>query len=129
MEVDHLVAVWRKIIVGDDKSWVLFENGTCVILMKPEEDLAAQAKELMEEWGPVQVGTPSADFNVIELQNAPGWLVTCHNPDILDYVPPNEFGTSEPSDLLVGLTGRQMRAQDAEELNIVHVEAKRSQEV
>lgn len=48
-----LVAAWRAIIVGAGKSWVLFEYGTCVILMEPAEDLAEQATALLREWGPV----------------------------------------------------------------------------
>lgn len=54
-----LVDIWREIIVGDEKSWVLFENGTCVILMEPGADLAAQATQIIREWGPVHAGSPS----------------------------------------------------------------------
>ena len=54
---DSLIETWRQIIVGGQKSWVLFENGTCVILMNPEADLRRQATELLKEWGPVQ-GAP-----------------------------------------------------------------------
>jgi hypothetical protein len=126
MDAEELVEVWRQIIVGDSKSWVLFENGTCVILMQPESDLAAQATALLEEWGPVQVATPSADFNVIELAEQPGWVVTCHHPDILTYVPPDEFATPEPAEVLVGLAGRSMRDQDASDPHVVHVEDKRA---
>ncbi|GAB3965995.1 hypothetical protein GCM10029978_030120 [Actinoallomurus acanthiterrae] len=53
MDVPELVETWRRIIIGDHKSWVLFANGTCVILMEPEEDLAAQATEILREYGPV----------------------------------------------------------------------------
>ena len=44
---EKLIDVWKDSINGDEKSWVLFENGTCVILLEPEEDLAKQAKELL----------------------------------------------------------------------------------
>ncbi|MGN5421542.1 hypothetical protein ACSVH3_09455, partial [Neisseria meningitidis] len=57
-----LIDVWKKSINGNEKSWVLFENGTCVILLEPEKDLAKQAKEMLSKWGKVQIGTPSADF-------------------------------------------------------------------
>ena len=46
-----LIDVWKDSINGNKKSWVLFENGTCVILLEPEEDLAKQAKKLLSEWG------------------------------------------------------------------------------
>lgn len=113
---------WRGIIQDAEKSWVLFRNGTCVILMQPEGDLTAQAIELMKEWGPVYVGTPAADFNVINLAPAPGWIVTCHHQDILTYVSPDEMMGAEPNDLMVGLLGRSKRDRDAQELEIIHIE-------
>lgn len=119
---NDLVEIWRSIIVGGEISWVMFEQGTCVILMQPESDLAAQATAILAEWGPVQVGTPSADFNIIELAGGSGWVVTCHHPDILNYVPPDEEGTAE---VMIGLMGRATRDQDAQELKVAHVEDKR----
>lgn len=130
MSTDDLINVWRHIIVGKDKSWMLFEHGTCVILMQPEEELAAQVLALMQEWGPVQVGTPAGDFNVVELVDNPGWVVTSHHPDILTYVAPDDMSedgaAKAPDDMLIGLLGRSKRAQDAAELKVIHVEDKRS---
>jgi hypothetical protein len=114
-------AIWRKIIVGDQKSWVAFSEGTCVILMQPEEDLAAQAARLLAEWGPVHVATPSADFNVITLEGG-GWVVTCHHPDILAYVFPEEAAM----EMMAGLVGRQRRNEDSQKLLVAHVEDKRA---
>ncbi len=121
---EKLVGVWREIIVGDDKSWVLFENGTCVILMKPEHDLRSQAIELMKEWGPVHVGSSAGDFSIITLDNDVGWVVTSHHNDILTFVGLDD-ADDDPTDLLVGLLGRSLRNQDAESLVIIHVEDKR----
>lgn len=56
METAALIEKWRSIIVGDEKSWVLFAHGTCVILMQPGDDLAGQATELLREHGPVAAG-------------------------------------------------------------------------
>ena len=120
-----LVEVWRQIIVGNQKSWVLFENGTCVILMEPKSDLRAQALAIMQEWGPVHVGSSAGDFGTIELDDAPGWIVTGHHPDMLTYVAPDELDDPEPEDLAVGLLGRSKRNQDSEGLRVVHVEDKR----
>ena len=124
MDDEELIAAWRGIINGPEKSWVLFGNGTCVILMRPQADLAEQARELLREWGPVQAGTPSGDFATIEL-DAGGWAVTGHHNDILTYVGPDEFESEDPGDMLVGLLGRSRRAQDAEELRVIHVEDRR----
>src|SRR3954470_5207367 len=108
--VDDLVEAWRSSIAGEGKSWVLFEHGTCVIFTNATGDIEKQAHDLLAEWGPVQVATPSADFNVIELAEQPGWVVTCHPPDILNYVSPDEMGP-EPAEIMVGLIGRGMRDQ------------------
>lgn len=121
---EPLVNIWREIIVGDTKSWVLFENGTCVILMEPGEDLAAQATEIIREWGPVYVGSPAADFSVITLEDAAGWVITGHHPDVLTYVGPEEVGL-EPSELAVGLAGRSQRDADGLEPHVIHVEDRR----
>ena len=122
---EELVNIWRKIIRGDDKSWVLFANGTCVILMEPEDDLSAQAIELMKEWGPVHAGSSAGDFSTITLHNDAGWVVTSHHKDILTYVGSEESG-DDPSDLSVGLLGRFKRDQDAGALTVIHVEDKRN---
>ncbi len=122
---DALVDVWRRIIVGSGKSWVLFQHGTCVILMQPEHDLAAQAIEIMKEWGPVHAGSSAGDFSTIALEDYPGWVVTGHHPDMLNYVSPEELATEAPSDLVVGLLGRSKRDQDGEDPQVVHVEDRR----
>ena len=122
---DKLVNAWREIIVGNEKSWVLFENGTCVILLEPEDDLSAQAIGLMKEWGPVHAGSSAGDFSTIALENDAGWVVTCHHNDILTYVLPEELDDS-PEDLLVGLHGRSKRDRDAESLTVIHIEDKRN---
>jgi len=117
-----LVEIWRQIILGDQKSWVLFENGTCVILMEPELDLRAQTIEIMQEWGPVHAGSAAGDFGTIKLDNAPGWVVTGHHPEMLTYVAPDELDNREPTELAVGLLGRSKRNRGSEELRIVHLE-------
>ena len=118
--------LWQNIIIGDTKSWVIFEHNTCVILMNPEEDLALQAKNLLKEYGPYHVGTASADMNVIKLRNDPGWVVTGHHRDILNYVSADEFEDASINDVGIGLVGREDRSKDAEELKIVHIEDNRN---
>ncbi len=121
------VPIWRAILDDDQKSWVLFEHGTCVIFVEPRTDLAAQASKILSTWGPVIVGTPSADFNVIDLDNPlTGWVVTGHHPDVLNYVSPQDFKESEPPNFLVGILGRGNREQDAHSLKVIHIEDSRT---
>ena len=119
-----MVETMRSIIVGENKSWVLFKNGTCVVLVKPEADLAQQAIAIMKEWGPVYAGTPAGDFSVVHLDAYPGWVVTYQHPDILNYVSPDEV-SSGAEDVTIGLLGRSKRDLDGESLTVVHVEDKR----
>ncbi|MEU4324553.1 hypothetical protein [Nonomuraea dietziae] len=123
MTHESVIAIWRQLL-HPGRSWVLFANGTCVILMEPDGDLAGQARDLLREFGPVHAGTPAGDFTTIGLDDAPGWAVTCHHPDILTYVADDELETDD--DLTVGLFGRGKRDQDGHELVVVHVEDKRS---
>src|SRR5262245_30157325 len=112
----ELIQIFRKIIAGDKKSWVLFENATCVILVNPQSNLVEQATDLMKEH-PVLVGSYLGDFGTIKLINDPGWAVTCHHPDILTYVSPDEIGPGPGSDFGIGLLGRSKRDRDAKELH------------
>lgn len=120
MERAELIDRWRTTLDAPDKSWVLFGNGTCVILVVPEGDLAAQAKALLSKWGPVHAGSSFGDFDIIELESG-DWVVTGHHADILTWVGADEVDAGAP-DLVVGLLGRAKRGQDAEELQVIHIE-------
>jgi hypothetical protein len=119
MNQTAMIETWRCLL-DPAKSWVLFANGTCVILMEPTGDLAQQATSLLQEYGPVHAGTPAGDFDIIDLDEASGWAVTGHHPDILTYVDPSELENHD--DLTVGLFGRSKRDQDGHDLIIIHIE-------
>ncbi|MGA8113036.1 MAG: hypothetical protein WCA46_05185 [Actinocatenispora sp.] len=126
MSEESLADSWRRIILGDDKSWVAFAHGTCVVLPTPKAgaDLAAQAVGILREYGPVLAGTPAGDFGTITLDPGPGWVVWSHHPDVLTYVGPDE-AADDPGDLAVGMLGRFKRDQDSRVLEVVHVEDRR----
>jgi hypothetical protein len=125
MRAADLVNIWRHVMTDDATSWVLFRNGTCVVLPDPgpDADLANLATELLRAYGPTPVEKPG-DFGVISRHPEPGWLVWCHQGDISTYVDPSEVreGTS---DLDVGKWGRSKRDWDAHELEVTHVEDRR----
>ncbi len=123
---DPLVDTWRQIIADDEKSWVLFEHGTCVVLTTPGDDLAAQAVSVLRDSGPVHPGTPAADFGTVPLETTPGWVITSHHPDVLTYVSPEEIAQDgDNTPLAAGLYGRSKRDQDAHSLTVIHVEDNR----
>jgi hypothetical protein len=72
--------------------------------------------------GPVHPGSPAGEFSVIHLSDdASGWVVAGHHPNVLTYVALDEVPDS-PTDLQVGLLGRHKRAKDARDLQVVHEE-------
>lgn len=113
------VEILRKAVRNPATPWVMFANGTVVFLPGETGDLAAAAARTLAGVGPAQPGTPSADFRVVTLDD--GWLVGGHHPDIFTVVAPEEPGDS-PSDVVVGLMGRQKRDEDAGTLEVIHVE-------
>ncbi|MFD8392980.1 hypothetical protein ACFV2N_28205 [Streptomyces sp. NPDC059680] len=126
VDTETLIDAWRRLLAGSGKTWVLFEHGTCVVLEEPTGDLAAQATEILREFGPVRVGGPAGDFRVLELHNGEGWLVTGHHPDVVTFVPLDD--SADPSHLAVGILGRSRRDRDGTELHVVHVEDDRPAE-
>lgn len=116
-----LTKVWQKVMKDSGRPWVLFRRGTCVMLDTETQDLRGVAKQLMREWGPVRIATPSADFNVLKLADDSGWLVACHHPSISTYVGPSEVPSGNVPEVIIGLRGRSKRDEDSSELAIIHV--------
>jgi hypothetical protein len=85
MSEHQLGAVWRRIIRGEGKSWVVFAHGTCVVLpdLEPTADLAAVAVGILRQYGPVRAGSPAGDFGTITLDPGPGWAVYGHHKDVI----------------------------------------------
>ncbi|MFJ9948726.1 hypothetical protein [Kitasatospora sp. NPDC091207] len=125
MDTEALAGTWRRLITDRAKSWVLFEHGTCVVLVAPagSDDLAGRARTLLADAGPVHPGSSAGDFGVIDLGDTAGWVVTGDHPDVLTYVGPAE--PAERSELVVGLFGRGKRHRDGTDLRVVHVEDRR----
>ena len=66
----ELIESWKVIfkneISVDSKAWILFKNGTVVLVPETQsvETATEAAKKIMEKDGPVYPGTPHGDFNV-----------------------------------------------------------------
>ncbi|UHD17881.1 ATP-binding response regulator [Thiocapsa bogorovii] len=119
------IDTYRRVIADPETLWVLFEQGTCVLLRQPAADPAAEAKALLRACGPVLAGSVAAEFSVLELDGGRGWVVGSHHPDIVTLVFPQEIDADARA-VAVGLFGRAKREQDARGLRVRHVEDRRS---
>ncbi|KAL4879213.1 hypothetical protein BJY04DRAFT_220331 [Aspergillus karnatakaensis] len=120
-----LITAFRTILThGATYPWVVFSHGTVVILTSPSSTLSPkeQATEIMREWGPVHIGTPAADFNILDLmEEAGGYMVSGHHRDMLTFVPGSDVEDNAER-FVVGMVGRGRRDEDGRDLEVVHVE-------
>lgn len=116
----ELVHIYQKIVIDPSIRWVLFKNGTCVMLLNPEEDIHRQAIKILKEHGSVIAGTPSGDFEVTKIPEINGWVVTGDYPGIMMYVSAREAG-SNLNDFEIGMLGRKKRELDAKELEVIYI--------
>lgn len=113
----ELANIYKKVIEPKLKDWVVFENGTCVIIYHPPKDLKAEAIEVLQKYGTVTPGSESADFEVMKVDN--GWVVAGNQPGILNYVSEDEGNGKE--DFEIGLMGRDKKEQDSQYLKVVYL--------
>ena len=125
-DIAALNEIWRQVLSDEVKAWVIFKNGTCVVCRESDKDAREYAIELMKNMGIVVSGTSHGDFVVHPLEKIPGWIVEYHHEDIFSYVSPSEFERDFVEDMMVGLHGRHMRGEDAQSLEIVHIEKRDS---
>lgn len=117
-----LVSVYKKIVIDQSSSWVLFGNGTCVMLLEPQKNIKEQAIKILREHGSVAAGTPSGDFEVTKIPEISGWIVTGDYPGIMMYVSLKEG--EKKGDFEIGMIGRTKRELDGKVLEVVYVEEK-----
>jgi hypothetical protein len=121
----ELIEAWRATLAGLDKSWVLFEKGTCIVFTEPASDLTAQAKAILREFGQAGDGSDIGDFAAtIPLDDGRGWLVAGRHSDIVTFVSRDEIAPGVP-DAAIGRIGRAKRQQDMNQLRVLHVEERR----
>lgn len=120
----ELVDIFKKAVIDSSTNWVLFKNGTCVLLLNSQEDIQSQAIKILKEHGSVIPGTPSGDFEVTKIPEIDGWLITGDYPGILNYVSSQDG--QKKGDFEIGMIGRERRELDAKELGIIHVEDKQT---
>jgi hypothetical protein len=105
--------------------WVLFKNGTYIIIKDTSiKNDTAYSIEIMKTYGPVMPGSPSDDIGVMHLTKVAGWVVSYDHPAMHTYVGPEELenaGIKAPTDVDIGLWGRQKREKDAGACRIIYV--------
>lgn len=108
------------------QDWVLFEHGTYIIFDNADTipNIENKAIELIKKYGPIIIGTPSGDFNVISLNKTEGWTVSSHGYGIYTYVNPKELNFKNPKDYEVGLFGRNKRDLDGKSPIIIYTNRK-----
>lgn len=118
---EELIKYVRLSINPYFKDWVLFENGTYIILedFKDGKFIEEVAIEQMEQFGPVHAGGPAGDFNVIKLEDTEGWVVSGHGYGMYTYVHPMELTNKDPQDYEVGLYGRGKRDLDGHNPKVI----------
>lgn len=97
------------------ENWILFENGTYIIIedILNEKEIETQGLEKMNKFGPVHGGGPAGDFGTITLDKTDGWVVSGHGYGMYTYVHPLELNKEEaPEDYEIGLYGRSKRNLD-----------------
>ena len=120
-----LVQTWQRLLQFDPRPWVVFENGTCVVLADPEDNIEVQAQRILAASGPDGAHPAPSEMNVVTPYEMPGWVVSGHDPNVLVYVGFGEAGSPDTKKEDVALAGRAKLAKDAETLAIIHVEERR----
>ena len=123
METKSLLENVKLAINPKFQNWVLFENGTYIILDDVSQipDVKSEVIKLIEEFGPVSTGGPAGDFGVTTLNKTEGWVVSGHGYGMYTYVHPSELDSNSPDDATIGLYGRSKRDKDGQNPNIIHI--------
>lgn len=121
MQHIELIAAWRQLLSGAGKPWIVFENGTCVVVDAPTPDVVERAQDVLRDGGPVRPGGEGGDFRVLALREHLGWVVTGHHPAIGTFVGRNEVEEGA-HEVEIGLLGRSKRGMDTAGLRVLHVE-------
>jgi len=106
--------------------WILFENGTYIIIEEAsdEKEIERLGLERMIEFGPVHAGGPAGDFATTTLDDTDGWVVSGHGYGMYTYVHPSELEEANPQDLTIGLYGRSKRNLDGLNPKVIGISAK-----
>ncbi|CDW53030.1 hypothetical protein TTRE_0000129301 [Trichuris trichiura] len=127
---ERLIDVYRKLI-KPCYSWVLFANGTAVVLNEDKCDLSIEmatdyARKKLKKCAKAKPGTPMNDITAQHIPWLDGWLVNYKSRRVTTFIPVDGISLKNGEDkndpMTFGLLGRILRAKDAEELDIIHLQ-------
>jgi hypothetical protein len=105
------------------KNWVLFKNGTYVIIddISNVSDVAAEAMRLLDAYRPETIlNTPNANYSISHLDKAEGWSVYGNGYGIYTYVHPSEM-VEVPSPPSIIVFSKKKRALDEIQRQIIYI--------
>lgn len=113
-----LINLWSE-VVANGNSWVLFQNGTCVIF---PQDETAMIKDLRRVAKDRLASLEIQSLVVAELRGqGKGWCANCGDDFILTYVP---HANPYESRYEWMMAARLCQQADQQQLKIIHVENK-----
>jgi hypothetical protein len=105
-------------------AWVMFENGTSVVIVNPTESIAQQAINVLSETYASEKHLDLEDVGVNIISGDSGWLVTSRNPDICNLVLFNDVGADNADDTFgIASFAKRLRRKDWIDRRVIHVEA------
>jgi hypothetical protein len=118
-----LVQTWQRLLQFDRRPWVAFENGTCVVLTDPADNIEERAQAILGAYRSTAADAAAPEMGVVTPYETPGWVVRGHDPNVLTYVSFEEAGGPDMKKEEVDRVGRAKLEKDAQTLKIIHVEA------
>lgn len=120
---EELLSKVQQSIIPVYKNWVLFKNGTYVILddISGIPDVAQEALRLLEAYRPKSaVETTNWDYSISHLDRVEGWSVYGRGYGIYTYVNPNEMiDAASPPNIIV--FSKNKRTLDENNPQIIYI--------
>lgn len=104
-------------------AWVMFANGTSVVIVEPSNAIEEQARKILADTYPSNAHLDYEDVGIRNLANNTGWLITSKNPDICNLILIEDIEVDSSTDTLsIAVYAKRLRRQDWLDRRVIHVE-------